>query len=248
MPLVSIIIPYYKKKKFISRCLKSIQIQSYTNYEIILIYDDENIDDFRYLTSLKKDYKKLLIFKNLKKKGAGESRNLGIKYAKGDYVAFLDSDDEWHQNKLKTQINLMQKNNWLISHTSYNIINEQGKIIQNRKAKNLNFNNLINSCDIGLSSVVVKKSILKNKIKFPTLKTKEDYVLWLKITKMGILIHGVDKNLMKWRKTSDSLSSFTVRKLSDGYSVYRIYLKYGIIKSLYLLFILSVNFFKKNYL
>ena len=248
MPLISIIIPYYKKKKFISRCLKSIQIQSYTNYEIILIYDDENIDDFRYLTSLKKDYKKLLIFKNLKKKGAGESRNLGIKYAKGDYVAFLDSDDEWHQNKLKTQINLMQKNNWLISHTSYNIINEQGKTIQNRKAKNLNFNNLINSCDIGLSSVVVKKSILKNKIKFPTLKTKEDYVLWLKITKMGILIHGVDKNLMKWRKTSDSLSSFTVRKLSDGYSVYRIYLKYGIIKSLYLLFILSVNFFKKNYL
>ena len=248
MPLVSIIIPYYKKKKFISRCLKSIQIQSYTNYEIILIYDDENIDDFRYLTSLKKDYKKLLIFKNLKKKGAGESRNLGIKYAKGDYVAFLDSDDEWHQNKLKTQINLMQKNNWLISHTSYNIINEQGKTIQNRKAKNLNFNNLINSCDIGLSSVVVKKSILKNKIKFPTLKTKEDYVLWLKITKMGILIHGIDKNLMKWRKTSDSLSSFTVRKLSDGYSVYRIYLKYGIIKSLYLLFILSVNFFKKNYL
>ena len=122
MPLVSIIIPYYKKKKFISRCLKSIQIQSYTNYEIILIYDDENIDDFRYLTSLKKDYKKLLIFKNLKKKGAGESRNLGIKYAKGDYVAFLDSDDEWKKNKLSDQIRIMESKNYSASHTSYKII------------------------------------------------------------------------------------------------------------------------------
>jgi teichuronic acid biosynthesis glycosyltransferase TuaG len=247
MPLISIIIPYYKKKEFISRCLRSIYNQSYSNYEIILIYDDEDMKDYQHIVSFKKIYRKLIIIKNTKRRGAGQARNIGIEFAKGNYIAFLDSDDVWHKDKLKIQITLMKKNNWEISHTSYKIIDRNNIITKTRKAKDLNFSNLIKSCDVGLSSVIMKKSLFNNKIKFPDLKTKEDYVLWLKIARKRIIIQGIDKVLMKWQKSNNSLSSNTLRKLFDGYSVYRIYMNFSMIKSLYSLLVLSLNFLvKKN--
>ena len=247
MPLISIIIPYYKKKKFISRCLRSIYKQSYSNYEIILIYDDEDMKDYQHILSFKKIYRKLIIIKNTKRRGAGEARNIGIEFAKGKYISFLDSDDVWHRDKLKIQIALMKKNNWAISHTSYKIIDRNNIIINTRRARNLNFNDLIKSCDVGLSSVVMKKSLFNNKIKFPNLKTKEDYVLWLKIARKGIIIQGISKTLMKWQKSNNSLSSNTLRKLLDGYSVYKIYMNFSTIKSFYSLLVLSLNFLiKKN--
>ena len=247
MPLISIIIPFFKKKEFISRCLKSIYNQSYSNYEIILIYDDEDIKDYHYIMSFKKIYKKLLVIKNTKRRGAGMTRNIGIKFAKGDYIAFLDSDDVWHREKLKIQIMQMTKNNWAISHTSYKIIDTNNIVKGIRRAKNLSFSNLIKSCDVGLSSVVMKRSLFNNKLKFPNLKTKEDYVLWLKIARKGIIIQGISKTLMKWQKSNNSLSSNTLRKLFDGYSVYKIYMNFSMIKSFYSLLVLSINFvIKKN--
>ena len=141
----------------------------------------------------------------------------------------------------------MKKNNWAISHTSYKIIDRNNIITKTRRAKNINFSKLIKSCDVGLSSIIMKKSLFNNKIKFPNLKTKEDYVLWLKIARKGIIIQSIDKVLMKWQESNNSLSSNTLRKLFDGYSVYRIYMNFSMIKSLYSLLVLSLNFLvKKN--
>ena len=92
----------------------------------------------------------------------------------------------------------------------------------------------------------MKRSLFKHNIKFPNLKTKEDYVLWLKIARQGKTIYAINKILMSWQKNNNSLSSSTFRKLFDGYFVYRTYLSYSVIKSLYSLFVLSFNFLKKN--
>tara|TARA_B110000305_G_scaffold213582_1_gene249651 strand:+ start:1652 stop:2401 length:750 start_codon:yes stop_codon:yes gene_type:complete len=246
MALISIIVPYYKKRFFISKCLRSIDDQTYKNYEIILVYDDDDISDYKYVLSFKNIYKKLHIIRNKQRVGAGYARNIGIKYAKGDFIAFLDSDDLWHKEKLKTQIYLMKKYNWLISHTSYKIINNN-ITSQIRNAKNLTFNNLIKSCDIGLSSVIMKRSLFNKKIKFPNLKTKEDFVLWLLIARQGITIYAVDKILMNWQKSYNSLSSSTLRKLFDGYYVYREYMNFNPIKSISYLLILSFNYLLKKF-
>ena len=93
----------------------------------------------------------------------------------------------------------------------------------------------------------MKKNIFEEKkYRFPSLVTKEDYVLWLKIAKDGIKMRGVDQILSSWRKSKKSLSSSTIQKLLDGYKVYKIYLGYSRLKSIFYLILLSINFiFKK---
>ena len=114
--MVSIIIPYYKKKKFIKETLDSVYNQTYKNYEVILIYNDKNKDDFNFVKSHLKKFPRYTIIKNFKL-GVGISRNLGIKISKGKFLAFLDSDDLWRKDKLKKQINYMINKNILVSHT-----------------------------------------------------------------------------------------------------------------------------------
>ena len=180
--------------------------------------------------------------------GAGESRNIAIRKSNSKYIAFLDSDDIWSKNKLKTQVNYMEKNNISFSHTSYDVIDANNKIVSSRFAKNkITFQDLIESCDIGLSTVILKLSLLnKNKLFFPRIKTKEDYVLWLKIIKKIKTIRGLDIKLTYYRKTKGSLSSNKLVSLINGYKVYRNYMDYGVIKSLFYLFKLSINSLKKT--
>ncbi len=172
------------------------------------------------------------------------SRNKAIKLSKGKYLAFIDSDDLWHPSKIKIQLNYMVKNKILITHTSYNIINKNDKKIGFRSAKKIEYKDLIKSCDIGLSTVMIKKTILKNHY-FAKLKTKEDYVLWLKLAKKKFVFYPIKKPLTSWRSLSDSLSTSITQKLLDGYTVYRIFLKQSFFKSLLSLFVLSINFLKK---
>ena len=94
----------------------------------------------------------------------------------------------------------MKQKNCEISHTSYEIINENNFRIGYRKARDFNsLKDLLRSCDIGLSSVLLKKKLLKKGLKFPKLKTKEDFVLWLRIVSNGNKIFGLNQNLTKWR-------------------------------------------------
>ena len=85
----------------------------------------------------------------------------------------------------------------------------------------------------------------KNKLLFPKIKTKEDFVLWLQIVKKIKTIRGLDKKLTYYRKTKGSLSSNKLLSLINGYKVYKNYMNYGVIKSLFYLFILSINSVKK---
>lgn len=241
-PIISVIIPYYRKRNYIKKTLTSVFSQSFKNFEVILIYDDQNLKDLYYI---RKNFKsvKLRIIINKSNIGAGYSRNVAIEHSLGKYIAFLDADDYWHKDKLSLQLNFMEKNLCKISHTDYTIAGNTKN--QKRIAKKLSFNEIIKSCDIGLSTVMLKKNILKKNL-FPNLRTKEDYVLWLKILKSGIKIYPINKNLTIWRKTENSLSSNLMQKIKDGYSVYRHHLKQSPWQSLISLLRLSFNFIVKK--
>ena len=229
---ISIIIPYYKKKKYFQETIKSILNQTYQNYEVIVIYDDTCLDELEFVkNNLKKIKVKKLIINN-KNYGAGLSRNRGISKARGIYIAFCDADDVWKKNKLDTQLKFMLKNNLEISHTNYFIINENSKIIGKfNVSKRLSYKNLLKSCDIGLSTIILNKNFFYNN-KFSKLKTKEDYLLWLKITKKIKFIYGLNQYLSSWRENKNSLSSAIIQKILDAYRVYRLHLNYSFIFSI----------------
>ncbi len=247
MDKISVIIPYHKKISFIKKSLNSVLNQTYQNKEIIIIFDDDNQEELKKIKSLIKRKQRIKLIVNSRNLGAGLSRNKAAKVAKGKYLAFLDADDFWKNNKLSYQISIMKKLNIKISHTSYYIINENNKIIEKRKAKlSQTYNDLLNSCDIGLSSVIIEKKLfLKNK--FSSNKTKEDYAAWLKISKK-IPIFGIKKYLLFWRKTKNSLSSNIYQKIIDAFDIYYNKEKFSLIKSLYSVIKLSFNFLVKKYL
>jgi teichuronic acid biosynthesis glycosyltransferase TuaG len=247
MDLVSIIIPYYNKREYITATVHSVLKQTYKKIEIIIIYDDQQKKDLKFIKNLVSLDKRIVLILNKKSLGAGLSRNKGIKKSKGKYISFIDADDIWEKNKLKLQIKYMKKKNYLISHTSYKIIDKENNILKSQIARDFNnISELLKSCDIGLSSVVAKKDIFNDQCSFASLKTKEDFVLWLSLLKQNIKIGSLKKNLMYWRKLDSSLSSSTIQKLYDGFNVYNKYMKFNWIKSLYFLFCLSLNYLKKN--
>lgn len=246
MPLVSIIIPYYKKKKFIKKTLASVLNQSFKNFEIIIVYNDENLVESKFLKKLIGNKKKIKLIIKKKKLGAGNARNIGVKNSKGKYLAFLDSDDLWKKNKLKCQLKFMNNYKVDISHTSYFVIKKNKKIrIKSRSFEN--YKNLLASCDIGLSTVIIKKNIFIKNFGFPNIKTKEDFVLWLKILQAGHKIGYLDKTLSSWRKVENSLSSNTLQKIKDGFIVYNKFMNFNFLQSLYYLILLSFFSLKKNF-
>tara|TARA_B110001452_G_scaffold102322_1_gene84893 strand:- start:503 stop:1243 length:741 start_codon:yes stop_codon:yes gene_type:complete len=246
MNLISIIIPYFKKREFIKKTMNSIIKQTYKNIEIIIIYDDENQDDLNYIMKLKDIDKRIRVIINKKSLGAGQSRNKGISAAKGKFIAFIDADDKWKKNKLKLQIDFMLENKFKISHTSYDIVNKKNQFIKTMKAKDFDhYKELLPSCDIGLSTVILEKKIIGSTCQFSNLKTKEDFVLWLLILKKGFKIGALERNLTLWMKLDNSLSAPVLQKIIDGFRVYYVHMKFNLFKSLYFLLVLCLKYLKK---
>jgi len=238
--LVSVIMPYYNKRNYFLDSISSALNQTYTNLEIIIIYDDQKRNDLKYIESCIKKDSRVKIILNEKNKGVAFSRNKAISVAQGEYIAFLDCDDYWETNKIEIQMNFMLTHGCDFSYTTYQVINNDEKIVYKIRArKKLEYNELLKSCDIGLSSVILKRKLLRD-IKFPEIKTKEDYVLWLNLAKKSIVLFGLDEPLMFWRQTPNSLSSSILQKLKDAFKVYYLYEKKNFFYSIYCVIRLSI--------
>ena len=244
--LISVIMPYYNKKNYFLESINSALNQTYINLEILIIYDDQNRSDLEYIKNcIKNDLRVKIIF-NDKNKGVAYSRNKAISIAQGEYIAFLDCDDYWETNKIEVQLNFMLTHGYDFSHTTYQVINYKGKIVSTIKARStLKYKELLKSCDIGLSSVILKRKLL-NDMKFPELKTKEDFVLWLRLAKESVVLAGLDKPLMYWRRTSNSLSSSILQRLKDAFKVYHLYEKKNFFYSVFCVIRLSTYAFIKK--
>ena len=199
MDLISVIMPFYKKKPYFSSTLKSVLNQSYKNIEIIIVYDDDETEDLSYINSLVLNKENISIVLNNQNLGVAKSRNIGIEKSKGKFIAFLDCDDIWLPEKIELQYKFMYENNCRISHTNYKIIDNKNNIIGENVSKDeLTYKELINSCDIGLSTVMCKKEVFYIS-KFKDIQTKEDYALWLELSRKGEKILCLNKSLVFWQ-------------------------------------------------
>lgn len=197
-PKVSVILPFYNRIKLTLSAISSVEAQTFQNIELIVINDGSSELDTHLVESKVSSIPNAIYINNPVNSGPAFARNLGIKRASGTYLSFLDSDDTWLPNKLTTQITLMQKNNWLFSHTSYLQIhhsNGNEKIIHSGK-KNYTFPFIAFSCRIATPTVVLKRSLLSINKFNEQFKVGEDHLLWTRLARLTTL-HGVDQALSK---------------------------------------------------
>ena len=215
---ISVVIPTFNRKETLKRAIQSVVMQSYTPYEIIII-DDGSDDGTKEW--LKDNYPNVKYIYQMNS-GVSSARNKGIKFARGDWIALLDSDDEWLPSKLKDQANEIELNPAAkFLHTNEIWIRNGVRVNQMKKHKKYGgyiFEKCLDMCRISPSSVLIKKDIFDEIGMFDeTLKVCEDYDLWLRFASK-YPVHFLDQPLIKkYGGHSDQLS-----KVDDGIESYRI--------------------------
>ena len=215
---VSVIIPTYNRKNLLERALQSVSSQTFVPHEIIVV-DDGSSDGTKDWVLERFPYVRYIYQDN---SGVSSARNAGIKEAKGSWIAFLDSDDEWMSNKLEQQkgvINSFQEA-WLC-HTNEIWIRNGVRVNQMKKHQKYGgnvFENCLDICKISPSSVLIKKEVFEMVGLFDeSLKVCEDYDLWLRITSVLPVIFLDEPLITKYGGHSDQLS-----RVDSGIEKYRI--------------------------
>ncbi len=245
MPLVTIILPYFKKINFFAATYRSILRQTYQNYELIIIYDDIDFTELKKIKKIINKNPKVKILCNYKNLGAGLSRNYGIKKSKGKFITFIDADDIWNAKKIEKQVKFIEKKKFDFICCNYRKKFKK-KIINVYPKYKTSYQDLLRSCTIGLSTVMLRRKIIDDKL-FSKLKTQEDFSAWLKIMrKKRISCYNLDITLVTWNYNKNSLSSNFFQKIKDAYKVYRFNENFSFIDSLIHLFILSINSLKRK--
>ena len=214
---VSVIVPFYNRIDLVKRAIKSVEKQSHKNWELLLINDGstDNIDKIKEYIKKNKNIKLIELTKN---KGASEARNHGIKEATGEYIAFLDSDDEFVKDKLKIQLTQMVLKKYKVSHASYirEGLDEESIVMHSGIQTGKMIPELIKSCQIATPTVMIETNFLKNNhyLFNPNLVYGEDTCFWLTILKKEKLL-GIDIPLAIVHANSSS-SAYDVSKQIIG--------------------------------
>ncbi len=230
--LVSIITPSYNTAKYIAKTVESVQAQTYTNWEMIIIDDcsTDNTDDV--IKPFLED-KRIKYLKNDQNSGAAISRNYALREAKGKWIAFLDSDDLWLPEKLEKQLNFMKSNGYYFSYTRYEEIDENAnplnKIITG--PKKITKHGMYNYCWVGCLTVMYDAEKI-GLIQIEKMKNNNDYAMWLQACKKADC-YLLDENLAKYRRgRTGSISTQSYTKLIKWhYKLYRLCDKKGPVAS-----------------
>lgn len=239
--LVSVIIPLYNSEKYIDECLKSLINQTYKNWEAIIIDDFSTDSSYDIVKRYSKIDSRINVSKNSSNIGAALTRNKCIDLSRGRFIAFLDSDDVWHYNKLEIQINFMLENKYSFTHTSYGKIDENSikkKYIIRAKEK-MYYKQLLISPPGNLT--VIYDSNFLGKIQIADIKKRNDYLMWIKVIKKAQILHGIDITLAFHRIRSDSISSNKISLIKYHWYIYRDLEGFSHIKSIYVLIIIIVK-------
>lgn len=233
--LVSIIMPSYNSGNYISNSIKSVISQTYCNWELLIV-DDCSTDNTLQIIDCFKD-RRIKVFKNDINSGAAISRNLALREAKGKWIAFLDSDDIWHPEKLERQLHFMMTNGYAFSCTDYRIkLNGQwlnyvitGPSVINRKR-------MYDYCYFSTITVIYDRDVV-GLIQIESLRKNNDYAMWLQAIEKANC-YRFPECLSFYIKHDGSLSSGSKAKLIKWhYLLFRIGQHKGALVS----FILTVN-------
>lgn len=238
--LVSVVMPAYNCERFIGESIESVLRQTYTAWELIIVDDGSTDKTAEIARTYAADEGRITVMELRDNAGPAGARNRAIAAAKGKYLAFLDSDDIWYEDKLKKQINFMQSSGAVFSYTNYEKITENGEKtgITVRSPSRVDYKTMLFMGDpIGNLTVVLDISVIGKTI-VPDIRKRNDYALWLKVLrdKNCSTAYGLSEVLASYRLRSESVSHggalFTKVKLLKYYwQLYRKIERLSVLKS-----------------
>lgn len=206
--LVSIIMPSYNCGEFVEETIRSVQAQTYQNWEIIFMDDCSTDDTIRMVLELKEKDPRIKLFKNEKNSGAAVSRNKALREARGRWIAFLDSDDLWEPTKLERQVRFMAENGYKFSYTYYEEMDADGNDtgVMVLGPKRITKSGMYAFCWPGCLTVMYDREAI-GLIQIEDIKKNNDYAMWLKVCKKADC-YLLPEVLAKYRRgRSGSVSS-----------------------------------------
>lgn len=195
--MVSIIMPTYNAGRYIKESIDSVLSQTYTNWELLIV-DDCSTDDTESVVRSYKD-PRIRYMRNEHNLGAALTRNRAIREAKGKYIAFLDSDDMWKPEKLEKQIAFMEQEGVVMSYTPYYVLQPNSKPALLRSCPpSINYRQLTRWNRIGCLTVIYDRETI-GEIQLPDIRKRNDYALWLTITRKGFKAYRYNEPLAYYR-------------------------------------------------
>ncbi|TBN00175.1 glycosyltransferase family 2 protein [Hyunsoonleella flava] len=242
---VSIITPTYNSERFIKATIQSVLSQTYTNWELLIIDDASTDGTLEIINGFISKQKNINVLQNQVNQGAAVSRNLGIKKASGDFIAFLDSDDLWKPSKLEKQVEFMIKHNIDVCFSSYDLMDENGKLLYKtvKALPKLTYKKFLKCNYIGNLTGMYNAGTL-GKVYSPNLLKRQDWLIWLKaVEKSKKPTMGIEEPLAIYRVRKKSISSNKINMLKYNYLVYRKGLGFSVPKSISSLMVFLYEYF-----
>ena len=256
MTMISVIMPAYNEEKYIEKALDSVCTQEGDFSIEILVIDDNSTDatknivlDMACRISTRENNLNngvsVRLLTSGRSMGVAEARNLGIKKAKGEYIAFLDADDWWKEGKLKKQIAFMKENNLSFTATGRELMNADGsttgKVIP--IPEKITYKMMLRTNYIPCSSVVMKKELAEEFYMCHD-ELHEDYIMWMEILRKYNRVYGIDVPFLCSRLSENGKSRNKFKSAKMLIGCYR-YLGYGLIKTAFYFCAYTYNGFKK---
>lgn len=221
---VTVVTPAWNCEKYIRDTIKSVQAQTYHNWEMIIADDCSTDATLEIITEMAKQDPRIKVLRMEVNSGAAVARTLAMQSGTGRYVAYLDADDIWKPQKLEKQVRFMEENGYAFSCTAFEVIDNEGKklekyIYMRPKLDYAGYlrNNLLQTVSIMVDTKVVDKKYLV----MPNLRRGQDAATWLQILKAGYDCYGLNEILAEYRHAENSLSSNKITAIKRQWHIYR---------------------------
>jgi len=233
--IVSIVTASYNSEAQIRQTYESIKSQSYSSWEWVVTDDCSTDGTYGLLLSIAEKDFRVKVFRNDLNLGAAESRNKSLLNVRGSYIAFIDSDDIWLEDKLLTQLSFMEMG-VDFSFTAYELIESSGKrlgiVVDGSQIGSFSYDDMLRKkATMGCSTVMIRRNAFKD-LQMPLLRTGQDYAFWLKLLKTGVRAHVVNKVLTQYRILPNSISRNKLKKARRQWQIYREFEQLSVLSSL----------------
>jgi len=246
--LVSVVIPMYNSSSYITPTIMSALNQTYKDIEVLVIDDCSKDNSVEVVNNLAKTDARLRCVPQEKNQGAAVARNRGINEAKGQYIAFLDSDDLWAEDKIEKQVALMKAKNAVFVYCAYDWVDENDEQIKGKiKIKErVRYKDLMTKTYICTPAAIYDRNVIGD-VEMPLRRTGQDYAFWLVLLKKTDAF-GIDEALVHVRRRSGSLSKNKFQNLKDIWEVQTINEGINKVSAAWHLFRYTVFTIKKRFL